>query len=179
MSANFQMDYFIELVIIWGWKNGMVCQNWNTGFALTITWNMKYLLSQHFLVIILWVSLVQFWQTIPFFSTSNQDLFNGIIHLEIWGHQKLHIFQDGRFYIGNGIFEVRLTSYLKNWDYNFFCFGLSTISLCPRTIKFKKFGWVFYVNLDLVSVWGCGFGAYLSSQFPSPSCIDFTISISD
>ena len=75
--------------------------------------------------------------------------------MEIWGHQKFHIFQDGRFYIGNDTFEVRLTSYLENWDYKFFCFGLSTISLCNRTIEFKKLGWLFYVNLDLVSVWGC------------------------
>ena len=27
-------------------------------------------------------------------------------------------------------------------------------SVCHRTIKFKKLAWLFYVNLDLVSVWG-------------------------
>ena len=32
---------------------------------------------------------------------------------------------------------------------------LSTASLCHRTIIFKKLGWLFYVNLDVVSVWGC------------------------
>ena len=81
-----------------------------------------------------------------------------MIHLEIWGHQKLHIFQNGRFYIGNDIFEVRLTSYLKNWDYKFFCFGLFTISLCHRTIQKVGMG-------ILCESWSC-FGLQELSYLP-------------
>ena len=54
-------------------------------------------------------------------------------------------FKDARFYI--------LTTHLKNWDYIFFRFR-STLRLCHRTMKLRKWRWLFFVYLDLVSVWG-------------------------
>ena len=38
--------------------------------------------------VILWVWVTQFWQIIPFFATSEQGQFNGLVYLEIWRHQK-------------------------------------------------------------------------------------------
>ena len=45
--------------------------------------------------------------------------------------------------------------YLENWDYKHFCFWCFLFCLYHRIRKSKKWQWVFYTNLEVISGTGC------------------------